>query len=248
MKIPRIIHQTWKDKQIPDGLLQLSRTWTKHHPDWEYRLWTDEDNHRFIAEHFPGFLSIYEQYPTAIQRVDAVRYLILYLHGGVFVDLDFACTKNMEYLLQPASCVFGQEPLEHCEIHEKPFIISNAFMASVPQHPFLLSVQKELYRNDIDIDHRNNRVLETTGPFMLSRVYNDTADKEAITLLHHRHLFPLTKSEITQLLQEPNAPMAIRKKLQKAYAVHYYIGSWWDKNANLLVTKIKENTPYIPTL
>ena len=53
---------------------------------WEYRLSEDAANRRFIAEHFPWFLSLYDIYRLNIQRADAVRYLILFTHGGLFVD------------------------------------------------------------------------------------------------------------------------------------------------------------------
>jgi mannosyltransferase OCH1-like enzyme len=40
MGIPEIIHQTWKTTDIPSEMVAFQRTWTEHHPDWEYRLWT----------------------------------------------------------------------------------------------------------------------------------------------------------------------------------------------------------------
>ncbi|HID99909.1 MAG TPA: hypothetical protein EYP59_06430 [Thiotrichaceae bacterium] len=76
--IPKIIHQTGKNKHVPPNCVPLQRTWLTHHPDWEYRLWTDVDNRAFISQHYPWFLPIYDSYPENIMRVDAVRYFILY--------------------------------------------------------------------------------------------------------------------------------------------------------------------------
>lgn len=241
MKIPKIIHQTWKNNDVPDALQVLADTWKAHHPNWEYKLWTDEDNERFVAGHYPEFKAIYDAYPANIQKVDAVRYLILQTYGGIFVDLDFACRRNMEELLQHATCAFGKEPGEHCEIHQKEFIISNAFMATIPHHPFLASLCHELRRTDIDIDHINNNILETTGPFMVSRVYSNSADQEKVTLLDYSCLYPLTKEEIALWLQEKDCSHEIREKLRHAYAIHYYSGTWWDKDAHQHIRKIREN-------
>ena len=39
--IPRIIHQTWKSRDIPKHLRGYQESWLHKHPDWEYRLWDD---------------------------------------------------------------------------------------------------------------------------------------------------------------------------------------------------------------
>lgn len=85
-KIPKIIHQTWKNSNIPDYLVDLIKTWKTFHPNWEFKFWTDDMNRDFIIKHYPGFTSVYDSYPNSIQRVDAVRYFILHKFGGVFID------------------------------------------------------------------------------------------------------------------------------------------------------------------
>ncbi len=72
--IPRIIHQTWKDRDVPARFLDAQRSWREAHPDWEYRFWTDEDLAALVRECAPELVPLYEAYPEAIQRVDAARY------------------------------------------------------------------------------------------------------------------------------------------------------------------------------
>ena len=87
--IPKLIHQTWKERQVPPSHAAYQQSWLTHHPAWEYRLWTDADNRAFLAQHYAWFLPIYDYYPQPIMRVDAVRYFILYHYGGLYVDLWF---------------------------------------------------------------------------------------------------------------------------------------------------------------
>lgn len=230
MKIPKIIHQTWKDIHLPSGFKRLSDSWKIYHPDWEYKIWTDEMNRDFICTYFPEFIEKYDSYPSNIYRVDVVRYLILYKYGGVFSDMDFECFKNIESILEDASCVFGQEPAEHCQLHEKDMIISNAFMAIAPGHPFLQQIYKELTEFSEEIEHLNNRVLETTGPFMVTRVYHQYQKKQEVKILGSALMYPLTKNEISVLLSEKETPPDIMQKMNAAYAIHYYYGTWWDKS------------------
>ena len=42
--------------------------------------------------HYPELIPVYESFPYAVQRWDAIRYLILYTFGGLYVDLDYECT------------------------------------------------------------------------------------------------------------------------------------------------------------
>src|SRR5882762_8774481 len=128
MKIPPILHQTWKDNNIPEEFVRMSLSWRNTHTHWQYFFWTDDMNRNFIKEHFPYFLSTYDNYQSNIERVDAVRYFALYKYGGFYIDMDFECLANIEPIVSDSACVFGKEPIEHCAWHSKDIIISNAFM------------------------------------------------------------------------------------------------------------------------
>jgi hypothetical protein len=53
-----------------------------YHPGWEAHLWTDEKASAFINEKFPLLKEMWDGYKYPIQRVDALRYLVLYEYGG----------------------------------------------------------------------------------------------------------------------------------------------------------------------
>jgi len=226
MKIPKIIHQTWSTESIPDEFQLLSDTWKELHPSWEYILWTDKMNRDFIIQHFPDFLGKYDAYPDNIQRVDAVRYFILYHYGGVYIDLDFECLENIEPLLEEATCLFGKEPDEHCRVHNKKVIISNAFMACIPRHVFIRSLCEEISLASSAMAFQKDYIQETTGLFMVSRMYDLFADKHLIYILNSELLFPLTKEEIPLAISQETPPPEIQKKIDNAYAVHYYWETW----------------------
>lgn len=97
IKIPKIIHQIWKDEQLPEAFQLLSQTWRDMLPDWEYRLWTDEMNRAFVRKHYSEFLAKYDAYSNTIQRADAIRFLFQRTYGGLYVDLDFECVGFKVY-------------------------------------------------------------------------------------------------------------------------------------------------------
>ena len=76
--IPKIIHQTWKTKDVPKKWLSYVNKIQKLNPDWKYVLWTDDDNDAFVKKEFPGFYKIFNGFSRGIMRADVIRYLIMY--------------------------------------------------------------------------------------------------------------------------------------------------------------------------
>ncbi|MBD0361664.1 MAG: hypothetical protein ICV55_02580 [Coleofasciculus sp. C3-bin4] len=135
----KIIHQTWKDQNLPVEVAAFQQTWKANHPNWEYRFWTDEDNREFLQTHYSWFLPIYDSYENKICRVDAVRYFILSYYGGVFIDLDFECLRPLDELLNGKELVLGLEPSAHVnspmvQAHGLKHIVCPSLMASQPNH------------------------------------------------------------------------------------------------------------------
>ncbi|HCN83947.1 MAG TPA: glycoside transferase family 32 [Sphingobacteriaceae bacterium] len=229
-KIPRIIHQTWKTTNVPSLYTPWVKSWKENHPGWQYMLWTDDMNIAFIKKYAPDFLRTYRNYPHTIQRVDAVRYFILYHLGGMFIDLDFECLENIELLLKNQECVFGTEPPAHCEQHNKELIVCNALMACAPGNNFFKiiceSLQKYLRVKTTSVPAWLE-ILDTTGPFKLTELYNAYTEKGNIKLISSDLLYPFSIKETRELINSAAINEVIQKKIDGAYAVHYFLGSWW---------------------
>jgi len=97
--IPKIIHQTWKNNVIPDNWKDAVNSCKEVNNDFKYILWTDQMMEEFVQKYYPEFLHTYKSYKHNIQRCDAFRYLVLYKYGGVYLDMDTICKKNLSELL-----------------------------------------------------------------------------------------------------------------------------------------------------
>lgn len=51
-------------------------------PDYEWVLWTDEDNRQMVTKYAPEFLTAYDDLPSEIYRADVSRNLYMFLFGG----------------------------------------------------------------------------------------------------------------------------------------------------------------------
>ncbi len=49
-------------------------------------------------QHYPWFLTTWRQYDTVVLRGDALRYLIMLHYGGLYLDLDVECFRQVASL------------------------------------------------------------------------------------------------------------------------------------------------------
>lgn len=61
-KIPRIIHQTWKNETLPERWETVRAGCKDMLPDFEFKLWTDGSSREFIAKEYPSFLPTWDSY------------------------------------------------------------------------------------------------------------------------------------------------------------------------------------------
>lgn len=162
--IPREIFQTWKTRDVPEHWKESQISIINHLPGWKYTLFTDEDNRKFVETHFPDFLSTYDAFPYNIQRADAIRYMYLYMNGGVYMDLDIALQKPIDELL-------GDEDFYLVPSGNVSSSFTNSFMISKPKVPFWLDVIEEMKKPVSLLSFTKHFVImNSTGPMMLTRV------------------------------------------------------------------------------
>merc|ERR1711934_187602 len=68
MRIQKIIHQTYKTEDLPDGWKDTPQSWKTEHPGWEYMFWTDKSMREFVAREYEWFLPTFDAYEFGIQR------------------------------------------------------------------------------------------------------------------------------------------------------------------------------------
>ncbi|KAL2214204.1 glycosyltransferase family 32 protein [Sarocladium strictum] len=97
--VPPVLHHillgdqnasTWKTEWT-----ESRNSCLKYHPGWETMLWNDTNAEAFVAEHFPDQYDLWKGYIFPVERVDALRYMVLYHYGGVVLDMDLRCTRAL---------------------------------------------------------------------------------------------------------------------------------------------------------
>lgn len=175
--IPRILHRVWVGPDpLPEEFARYGDSWRRHHPDWEMRLWTEEN--------LPsGFVrpECYERLRKPAERADIIRLEVLFRFGGVYVDTDFECLRPLDPLI---------EGVDFFTCYLKPGQVNNAAIGSVAAHPILERALRELTPREVFGYDKAG-----TGPLFLTALLRDYPD---VTILPPEAFYPQTDSEREQ--------------------------------------------------
>jgi mannosyltransferase OCH1-like enzyme len=215
--IPKLIHQTAKTADIPSQWRPFQEKVIALHPGWTYRLWTDEDNARFVRDEFPDFVPVFEALPRKIMRIDVIRYLILYRHGGLYLDMDYEMLRPFDLL--DHGCVL---PLEKPPYTLAPAgQVCNCFMAAEPGHPFFRAVIDDLVRTPRVVNNDDDVIFQS-GPLFLSRVLAELAGTGVSVHTPAAELFnrptPATRREYDAVRADG-----------VTYGIHHCTGVWRER-------------------
>jgi len=226
MKIPKIIHQTYKSDKLPDHWKQTPVEWQENHPDWQYEFWSDERNRKLIEEHYPWFLEQYDSYPTPIQRSDAIRYFILHHHGGIYADLDIISSRNLEQLLQNEELVLWKTPNAG---------ITNSLMASVPGHRFFEKLHEDMknWKNPWFYSYLPYlEICFSTGSGMLWYAWSTWTDPYKYSDAAIVNMERYGKYNMCQGMK----PSFLRRRNPNTHWFHHVVGnSWHNEGLELLI-------------
>lgn len=235
--IPRILHQVWlspdsdsKRSPIP----QIYQDWTAQflalHPDWEYKLWTEENFteldsvaglncgvlcHTIKPVENPALPTV----PlTVSSRSNIVRLFALYQYGGVYLDMDVEPLRNMDELLEHDR-LYGNTAFAG-EILPPGFNLrglNNSVLGTRGQHPWIYDQISRL--------PRFMGLAPPWGPHLLNASW---ADYRVWPYPQH-YFYPYlwdNKNQVNDRFAAygPSAPGG-------SYLVHHWALSWHHKNS-----------------
>jgi len=125
-------------------------------------------------------------------------------------------------MTEKGKCYFAMEPESHRRIFGKDVYFNNALMLSPPGHPFFEYVINHLQTTSITYTgSKFYDVLVSTGPFMLTTLYQNFENKMSVVLLPSEQVSPWSKDEVQNLINKRADEELLEKKLEKAVAIHW---------------------------
>jgi glycosyltransferase involved in cell wall biosynthesis len=243
-KIPRKIHYVFlnKNEKMPEFFSYCVDISKELHPDWDINFYNEDDALQIVKQHFKELEDLYRSFPLDIQRANMFKILLMYLHGGFYMDLDVYCLKSLDPLLK-FDLVLGEEKHLEREICtalglKNPKRIANYMFGSTPKHVFWLDLLNEVIaKSHMEIKNEND-ISESTGAALLTDFYHLKADiYKDIVLLLNKDRFCLNESH---------------KKIGchfGDYAAHLHLGTWrWQNGENEKLYPIRETQSHTTTI
>lgn len=190
MMIPKLIHHIWLQGQssVPENLRALQKECIAINHNAQFVLWDAPTIEELIMATFPDLLPLFRKPRPHAQQSDIGRYVILYVFGGVYLDMDYQCYKSIGLLLDNPGV----------DLFYVPFTdpggtrIMNAIIGCKQGHPLLrLVIEEMIYRLS---KKPGKSVTYTTGTRLLMdmviKYHNLYPMDDRYLIISHTQLFP----------------------------------------------------------
>lgn len=216
--IPKKIHQIWwqGEGQLPTKFKKWQLGWKKHHPTWEYHLWSEEKMLEFVEINEPDILPYYISWPLQASRADAFRYIVLKHLGGVYVDMDIECLRPIDVWTHDVSLLLSQTNT-----------FNNAIFGGCSQHVFF----EELTRNlKVSMGRSVAEFFEKSGPSYFSK----TVLRLKIPQSEGCRIAPYWAFEPFTPYISDKGKLTVSSDTSRSYAIHHETLRWQSWNDRLL--------------
>ena len=218
MTIPKIIHQTYKNYNLPD-IYKMCQTEIKRlHNDFEYRFYTDDDMDILMKTDFPEYYDKFNELPRMIMKIDMFRYFLMYKYGGLYADMDYLMFKSFDLLNEKVVIPCNRE-----DDNGSPICLGNCIFASEAKHPFWKSLMDTLFTIDrTKLDYNTDKNIDGsvlgTGPMFVFAMWKKYSKINDDICVSKRSLFhPPTKN---------NNQYIEGLKKDGCYGMHICTGLW----------------------
>lgn len=164
--IPRNIYQTWITKDLQPRMAAAIEKLKTANPSFQHELFDNADCRAFIHDHYPPqVLQAYDALIPGAYKADLWRYCILYLRGGVYLDIKFEPVNGFSFA---QVCNAEQFCYDKPSVTPNRNAIYNAFMITYPGN---YAIGKCIYAicQHVRTKFYGSTPLAPTGPILLGQ-------------------------------------------------------------------------------
>lgn len=191
--IPKIVYQTWyQKKNIPTAYQKIINHNKKLNPEYRFILYDDWDLKR-LFERAPAtirdaYFRINPHYGPA--RADLFRYYIIYLNGGIYLDIKIRCKKPFrQYIFNDDHCLLSYWELENFNkdyLQNRYGELQNWHLIYEPNHPVLKKMLDAIILKSNDMGNPmltgKDAVLKVTGPILYTQILEPLIDTHIVRI------------------------------------------------------------------
>ncbi|MBE8713673.1 glycosyl transferase [Sphingobacterium sp. KB22] len=167
MAIPKTIYQTFKTSKIPWITKLYIWIFMKKNKSYSYEFYDDQRIEKFMEENFDQEVyQAYSKLQIGAAKADFFRYAVLYIHGGIYLDLDSDILTSLDKFIREDDVAVITREKRHQEFFAQWALIYEK------GHPFLARTIEYIVDNINQKRHLHD-VHALTGPTIYTKAIND---------------------------------------------------------------------------
>ena len=229
--VPLKLFQTWHTKNLPPKMQEATERIQKSNPELEYCFFDESDCVDFIQTHFSDeVVNAFHTLLPGAYKADLWRYCVMYIHGGVYLDIKYQCVDGFKLI-----DIMDKEHfvLERPHFWEPDsYGIYNALIIAKPNNPIFFKCIQRIVKN-VQYRYYGYNSLYPTGPGLLGELYFGNINKN-VKQIHHFDLFfnMIDNHDViiykNQIILQSYPEYRKEQKLNETYK-HYTV-SWYQKS------------------
>lgn len=227
--IPKIIHQIWiqGETNMPVDLRFESKRCASVNGDFNLHIWSEADIVPLLSSFGNHYVDLYHSYQHMAQKADLARYAILYVYGGIYLDTDMVCHKNLGDFID--TDFFLTAP----NLHNLLRTVQNCIIGSISGHRLLEIMLTNCYERRDNIQDVKN----STGPALvwdsIEQYKKETGND--ITIVDRKYMYPCHPYD------DADCPYTCTD----CYVAHMGNASWFPKEVQFFHKNLLRNYKYV---
>jgi mannosyltransferase OCH1-like enzyme len=222
--IPLHLYTCWHTKDLPP-LMQANYNYlVESNPKITFHLYDENECRQFIQDNFEeDVLHAYNHLIPCSYKSDLWRFCILYVNGGIYLDIKYKCVNNFKFIDLTEQEHFVRDRPEKC--------IYTALIVTLPKNEIM---KKCIYQivNNVKNKYYGTNPLYPTGPGLLGRYFTNS---ERLNLnMYHESSFIENKLNEYYIVKDGIIILknysGYRDEQKKTQKNKYYSDLWHEKN------------------
>lgn len=161
--IPLNLYTCWHTKDLPPLMTANYEKLIYDNPEFNVYLYDEDECREFITNHFStDVLNAYNSLIPCSYKSDLWRFCILYINGGIYLDIKYQCVNNFKFIALTEQEHFVRDrPEGHTY---------TALIVSLPKNEILLKCINQIVEN-VNNRFYGNTSLDPTGPGLLGSYF-----------------------------------------------------------------------------
>ena len=162
--IPLNFYTCWHTKDLPPLMKENYDQLVLQNPELNFHLYDEDECRKFIEDNFDlDVLNAYNSLIPCSYKSDLWRFCVLYINGGVYMDIKYKCVNNFKLITLTEKEYF---------VRDRPTNMTyTALIVVKPTNPIMLTCINKIVKN-VKNKYYGKNALDPTGPGLLGTCFS----------------------------------------------------------------------------